>query len=106
MYCASTIDRIYRGCNDRRDQLVCHDNPQIAALPAQDATFAPQGLFVVPPGFYFFMGDNRDNSAASRFQSELGYVPAENIVGRATRIWLSFDGFPTIRWQRLGKAVE
>ncbi len=50
-------------------------------------------VFRVPEGHYFAMGDNRDNSKDSRWpKSEgVGYVPKENIVGRAEVIWLSFD---------------
>jgi len=48
--------------------------------------------YVVPEGHYFMMGDNRDGSLDSRAQGEVGFVPAENLVGRAAWIFYSTDG--------------
>lgn len=68
--------------------------------------------FLVPEGEYFFMGDSRDNSQDSR---RIGFVPEENLVGRAEVIWFSLEDasfwqvwkWPTsLRWDRLFTGVD
>jgi signal peptidase I len=71
-------------------------------------------LYTVPAGHYFFMGDNRDNSTDSRVPQQaggVGFVPYENLIGRADRIMFSSAGtsmlaFWTWRSDRYFKGIE
>ena len=86
-----------------------------AVLNIEPAGFADNtDVFTVPDGQYFFMGDNRDNSQDSRFGQAVGgvgFVPAENLIGRADRVIFSSSGtsmlyFWTWRSDRYFTAVE
>jgi signal peptidase I len=92
------------GCNrsESRGYYCGTDNGSAAdALAGEGPAFET----TVPAGSYFMMGDNRDNSEDGRVW---GFVPEDNLVGKATRIWFNWDlkrtGGP--KWSRLGSAIK
>src|ERR1700721_1708457 len=78
---------------------------RIIQIDGDDGTFDNTKVYEVPPGHYFMMGDNRDNSSDSRLsgdQGGVGYVPFENLIGRAGVLFFFVRGGPAPLGARLG----
>ncbi len=102
---------------------MCEKSKQIETLPnghshailnIRNSPADNTGIYAVPDGHYFFVGDNRDNSTDSRFPQTaggVGFVPYEDLIGRADRVVFSSAGsrmlfFWTWRSDRFFKAID
>ena len=91
-------------------------NNEIEVLDIMDNGIADNTIiYSVPENFFFVMGDNRDNSQDSRFLNIVGYIPIENLVGKAQFIFFSLENsrffevwkwVKAIRYERLIKSIK
>ncbi|MGH8119575.1 MAG: signal peptidase I [Gammaproteobacteria bacterium] len=99
-YQGAGAGKIMDGVSRRLEQLgsIKHD------ILVEPAGYSSEFEGVVPPGQYFVLGDNRDNSRDSRYW---GYVPDANLIGRAFMIWMNWDiKNDGIEWGRIGTMLN
>lgn len=91
----------FTGAELKREKLGRSEHEILLAQERQAVDFEA----VVPAGHYFFMGDNRNDSADSRF-AQVGFVPEDHLVGRAVRIWMNWriPGWPL--FSRIGVPIR
>lgn len=73
------------------------DKLSYTVMNNEQAGQSANGELVVPPGHYFVMGDNRDHSSDSRIW---GFVPEQNLVGKAVMVWMHWD------WRDNGNGLD
>jgi signal peptidase I len=105
-YSKQFTEKLTRGSNGEVDHMILIDDDRSGQITPDSFPFRDQCVYSegntavtckVPEGEYFMMGDNRDNSADSRYW---GFVPDQNIVGRAFLIWMNFGNMRRIGFFR------
>ena len=82
-------------------------NKEIEVLDIMDQGIVDNtNLYVVPEGHFFVMGDNRDNSQDSRFTNIVGYIPFENLIGKAQFIFFSLENSRFLELWKWPKAIR